>query len=221
MTRTTLTMNQTLYQYYLQNSLREPPILEQLRLETAKLSAAKMQIAPEQGQFLSFLIKLIGAKKTIDIGVFTGYSSLVVALALPDEGRVIACDTNIEWTKIAKKYWQLAEQDKKIALHLAPAQQTLDHLLQQGEANTFDFIFIDADKQNYDVYYEYSLKLVRPGGIIAIDNVLWGGLVADEANQEESTVAIRLLNQKIHQDDRVILSMLPLADGLTLVIKRG
>jgi predicted O-methyltransferase YrrM len=216
----TLSMTDQLYEYYLSISLREPEVLTELRKETQKLSNHQMQIAPEQGQFMAFLIELISAGKTLDIGVYTGYSALVVAMALPEHGRVIACDINVEWTKIAQKYWIRSGQHHKIELRIAPAEETLQKLLDEGEQESFDFIFIDADKKNYDIYYELSLKLLRPGGVIAIDNVLWHGQVADPSQNDLNTEAIRALNQKIVRDNRVSLSMLPIADGLTLVRKR-
>ena len=179
-----------------------------------------MQIAPDQGQFLALLVKLLGAKKTLDIGVFTGYSSLVVALALPDDGKVIACDRDPEATALARRYWKEAGVEHKIDFHLAPALETLDQLIEQGQANSFDFAFIDADKRNYGNYYERALTLLRPGGLIAIDNVLWFGRVADPRDTDKRTIAIRELNQKIYQDERVEISMLPTADGLTLARKK-
>ncbi|MBF1988801.1 class I SAM-dependent methyltransferase [Fischerella thermalis] len=214
-----LGLDKTLYDYLLSVSLREPEILTQLRQETAQHSMATMQIAPDQGQFLALLVKLIAAKKTLDIGVFTGYSSLVVALALPADGKVIACDTDEEYTAIARRYWQKAGVADKINLHLAPALETLEKLIAVGEAETFDFAFIDADKSNYDNYYELALQLVRPGGLIAIDNVLWSGRVADPQVQDNRTNRIRAFNQKLYQDQRVTLSMLAIADGLTLAMK--
>jgi predicted O-methyltransferase YrrM len=215
----TLGLDHHLYEYFHSISLREPEILSQLRQETAKHPMAMMQIAPEQGQFMALLVQLMGAKKTLEVGVFTGYSSLVVALALPSDGKVIACDTNEEYTAIARRYWQKAGVADKIDLRIAPALDTLDQLLAQGQANTFDFAFIDADKSNYDNYYERALQLVRPGGLIAIDNVLWGGKVADRNVQDNRTQAIRQLNQKLHQDKRVTISLVPIADGLTLARK--
>ncbi|NDJ18220.1 methyltransferase domain-containing protein [Myxacorys almedinensis A] len=206
---------------YLQStSLREHESLAQLRQETEQHPFGIMQTPPEEGQFIALLIQLIGAKKTLEVGVFTGYSTLAVALALPPDGKIIACDISEEDTAIARRYWQKAGVAHKIDLHLAPALSTLDRLLAEGSANTFDFAFIDADKQNYDNYYERLLQLVRPGGLIAIDNVLWAGRVADPANQEAETTAIRSLNQKIHHDSRVVISLLPIADGLTLAMKK-
>jgi predicted O-methyltransferase YrrM len=219
MSRHTFTMDAALYQYYLANSLREDPILAELREKTGTLSCAKMQIAPEQGQFMAFLVSLMCAKKTLDIGVFTGYSALAVAMALPEDGRVVACDINVEWTRMAQKYWKLAAQEHKIELRLAPAVDTLKQLLKEGEGESFDFAFIDADKQNYDTYYELSLALLRKGGVIAIDNVLWGGKVADLSEKDENTLAIRNFNYKIVADPRISLTMVPIADGLSLVKK--
>jgi caffeoyl-CoA O-methyltransferase len=179
-----------------------------------------MQIAPEQGQFMALLAQLLGAKKTLEIGVFTGYSSLCVALALPPEGKIVACDVSEEYTATARRYWEVAGVAGKIDLRIAPALQTLDQLLAACEAGTFDFAFIDADKDNYDGYFELSLQLVRTGGLIAIDNVLWGGRVADPQVQDSSTQAIRAFNEKLHRDQRVTLSLVPIADGLTLALKR-
>ena len=201
-------------------SFRDDDILRQLREETLTLKEAQMQISPEQGAFLTILTKILNAKKTLDIGVFTGYSSLVVARELPDDGLVVACDTSIEWTSIAKKYWKLAGVDNKVVLHLAPARETLEKLIEDGQASTYDFSFIDADKINYQSYYENSLILVKPGGIIAVDNVLWSGQVIDETDFEPATRAIRSFNEKLHQDDRVSISMVPVGDGLTLAYKK-
>ena len=180
---------------------------------------ARMQIAPEQGQFMALLVQLMGAKKCIEIGVFTGYSSLCVALALPPDGKITACDTSEKWTQIARHYWQEAGVAQKIELRLAPALKTLDALLAENQAGTFDFAFIDADKENYLAYYERCLKLLRHGGLIAIDNTLWSGRVAEPDNREADTVAIREFNSKLHHDQRVALSLLPIADGLTLALK--
>lgn len=220
MSNKTLDLDSQLYDYLLSVSLREPDVLRQLRQETANHPHGIMQIAPEQGQFMALLVQLLGAKKTLEIGVFTGYSSLRVALALPPDGRVVACDISEEYTAIARRYWQAAGVEEKIDLRLAPALKTLDGLLAAGEAETFDFAFIDADKVNYQNYYERSLQLIRPGGLIVIDNVLWSGQVADSQVQDESTEAIRALNKKLHQDERVTLSLIPVADGLTLALKR-
>ncbi|UCD65623.1 MAG: class I SAM-dependent methyltransferase [Deltaproteobacteria bacterium] len=218
MSNKTLCITEELYEYMISVSLREQEILRELRVETALDENANMQISPEQGQFMGLLIKLLGAKHTLDIGVYTGYSSLCIALALPKDGRVIACDINREWTDIAKRYWQKAGVDDKIELRLAPAQETLENFLEQG-TNRFDFAFIDADKINYDMYYEYCLQLIRPGGLIAIDNVLWDGAVVDTAKNDDDTLAIRDLNKKIQGDPRVEISLVPIADGLTLARK--
>jgi predicted O-methyltransferase YrrM len=220
MTNKNLVLDNRLYDYLLSVSLREPEILCQLREETANHPRAIMQIAPEQGQFMALLIQLIGAKKVLEIGVFTGYSSLAVALALPADGKMIACDVSEEYTSIASKYWEKAGVANKIDLRLAPALQTLDELIASGEKESFDFVFIDADKQNYENYYEQSLQLLRSGGLIAIDNVLWSGKVADTQIQDGQTKAIRKFNEKLHQDERITLSLVPIADGLTLARKR-
>ena len=218
MSNKTLCVTEELYEYMLSVSLREPDILKDLRRETARDEHANMQISPEQGQFMGLLVKLLGARRTLDIGVYTGYSSLCIALSLPEDGRLIACDINREWTDTAKRYWQMAGVADKISLHLAPARQTLENLVDK-EPGSFDFAFIDADKINYDLYYEYCLKLIRPGGLIAVDNVLWDGDGADPAKEDPDTVAIRALNQKIHMDSRVEVSLVPIADGLTLARK--
>ncbi|MCC5665565.1 class I SAM-dependent methyltransferase [Nostoc sp. CHAB 5784] len=220
MPKQSIGLDTQVYNYLLSVSLREPEILLKLRQETASHPRSGMQISPEQGQFMRLLVQLIGAKKTLEVGVFTGYSSLSVALALPADGKIIAADVSEEFTAIARRYWQEAGVADKIDLRLAPALETLDHLLATGQAETFHFAFIDADKENYDGYYERSLQLVRPGGLIAIDNVLWSGQVAQEQNQDESTQAIRALNEKLHHDERITLSLVPIADGLTLAIKR-
>jgi predicted O-methyltransferase YrrM len=220
MSNKNLGLSDRLTDYIQSISVREAQVLAELRQETSRHPMGRMQIAPEQGQFMALLVQLIGARKTLEIGVFTGYSALVVALALPDDGKVIACDVSEEFTKIARQFWQKAGVTHKIDLHLAPAIETLDQLLTSGQANTFDFAFIDADKSNYANYYERALQLIRPGGLIAIDNVLWSGAVADPQIQDTRTNAIRALNQKLHQDERIILSLIPIADGLTLAMKR-
>ena len=219
MSKQTLGLEQSLYDYLLSVSLREADILTQLRQETAQMPMSQMQISPEQGQFMALLVKLIGAKKTLEVGVFTGYSSLVVALALPADGKIVACDVSEEYTSVARRYWQDAGGADKIDLHIAPALETLDKLLTAGEAGTFDFAFIDADKSNYNNYYEQCLELIRPGGLIAIDNVLWSGKVADTEIQDNQTNKIRALNRKLHEDSRITLSLVPIADGLTLAMK--
>ncbi len=221
MTKQTLGLENYIYQYLLSVSLREPEIVTKLRQETAEHPRNIMQISPEQGQFMALLVQLMGAKKALEIGVFTGYSSLVVALALPPEGKMVACDVSEEYTSIARRYWEQAGVAHKIDLHIAPAIATLDGLIAAGETDTFDFVFIDADKSSYDDYYERALQLIRPGGLIAIDNVLWYGQVADSQIQDNRTKKIRALNEKIHQDERVTISMVPIADGLTLARKKA
>lgn len=220
MSKHTLGLENHLYEYLLSVSIREPEVLTKLRQETANHPRNIMQISPDQGQFMALLVQLMGAKKALEIGVFTGYSSLVVALALPPEGKMVACDVSEEYTSIASRYWEQAGVRDKIDLRIAPAIETLDKLIIEGEADTFDFAFIDANKSSYDDYYERALKLVRPGGLIAIDNVLWFGQVADSNIQDNRTKKIRALNEKIHQDDRVTISMVPIADGLTLARKK-
>ncbi len=223
MTRRTLSLTDQLYDYLLSVSVREPELLQRLRRETTPARFGRMAeglIAPEQGQLMSLLIKLLGAKRTLEVGVFTGYSSLWVALALPQDGQMIACDINEEWTAVARRYWREAGVEHKIDLHLAPAVETLGNLVERGESSCFDFAFIDADKTSYDDYYEFCLRLVRPGGLIAIDNVLIDGLVVDKECQHEIVEAIRALNRKLHTDDRVDISLVPISDGLTLVRKR-
>ncbi len=215
-----LGLSPELYDYLLQNSLREADLLRQLREETAQHRAAVMQIAPEQGQFMALLVQLLGAKRTLEIGVFTGYSSLVVAMALPEDGQVIACDVDKASTAIAQQYWEAAGVTDKIDLRLAPAIDILDQLIADGQSGSFDFAFIDADKRNYPRYFEQCLELIRPGGLIAIDNVLWAGRVVEADSEDKRTQAIRAFNQALHQDERVSLSLLPVADGLTLAMKR-
>lgn len=220
MANSTIGLENQLYDYLLSISLREPDILASLREETAKHPMAQMQIAPEQGQFMELMVQLMGATKTLEIGVFTGYSSLCVALALPPNGQIIACDVSEEYTTIARRYWEAAGVANKISLQLGPAINTLDKLIAEGQAGTFDFAFIDADQENYEAYFERSLQLVRNGGLIVIDNVLWSGRVADPQVQDESTLAIRSFNDKLRNDPRVTLSVVPIADGLTLALKR-
>jgi predicted O-methyltransferase YrrM len=208
------------YQYLLSVSVREPEIARRLREETQQLKNAQMQIGPDQGQFMQLLVQLLRARKTLEVGVFTGYSALWVAMGLPDDGRMIACDISEEYTAFAKRYWKQAGVDQKIDLRLRSARDTLDELVKTGEAGTFDFAFIDADKTNYENYYERALQLLRVGGLIAIDNTIWSGRVADPKEQDADTVAIRRLNEKVFRDERVTLSMLTVGDGLTLAMKR-
>lgn len=213
-------MSEALYAYMLDISVHEHPILKALREETAALELASMQIPQEQGQFLQFLMKLIGAKKVLELGTFTGYSALAMALALPEDGLLITCDRNPEWTQYAEKYWSLAGLRQKIELRLAPALESLKDLVKQGYQNQFDLIFIDADKTNYLAYYEYALNLVSDKGLIAIDNIFWEGQVIDAEDESAQTRAIRRLNDFIRQDTRVDVSLLNIADGLFLVRRR-
>jgi caffeoyl-CoA O-methyltransferase len=220
MTKRSISLTDSLYDYLLAVSLREPEVLRRLRDETANLPESRMQIAPEQGQFMALLARLTGARRCIEVGVFTGYSSLAVALALPDDGRIVACDVSDEWTAVARRYWAAAGVAHKIDLRVAPALETLRALLADGAAGSYDFVFLDADKENYLRYYELALELLRPGGLIATDNTLWSGRVIDPANGEPSTVALRQFNERLHRDERVDLSLLPIGDGLTLARKR-
>ena len=221
MGRQTLQLSDAVYQYLQDHSLRESDVLRRLREETATLKEARMQLSPEQGQLLTFLAELTGARKAIEVGTFTGYSALCVASALPNDGCLIACDVSATWTAIGQRYWEEAGVDRKIDLRIAPALETLDELLAAGEAGSYDFALIDADKENYEAYYERILSLLRSGGLLLVDNVLWSGKVADPDHTEESTLAIRAFNRKVHEDDRVSLSMLPIGDGMTLVRKRA
>ena len=220
MARTNEYLPEQIHDYLTSVSVREPAILARLREETASQPLATMQVPPEHGQFLALLVQMTGAINTIEIGTFTGYSSLAVALALPAGGRVIACDVSEEYTSIARRYWKEAGVDHMIDLRLKPALETLNELLKEGLQNHFDMAFIDADKANYDGYYEHALQLIRPGGVIVIDNVLWHGRIVDAATNDADTLALRALNKKLHGDSRVSISMLPLSDGVTLVCKR-
>jgi predicted O-methyltransferase YrrM len=199
--------------------VNEPDVLRRLREETAGYPNAQMQISPEQGQFFRVLLAAIHARKTLEIGVFTGYSSIATALALPPDGRVVACDSSAEYTKVARRYWKEAGIEQKIDLRLGPAPETLRALLEERAAESFDFVFIDADKTGYDLYYELSLQLVRRGGLIALDNMLRRGDVVNREIVDPDVLAIRALNQKLHQDARVFSVLLPLADGLTVALK--
>jgi caffeoyl-CoA O-methyltransferase len=220
MSRGFIQITPALADYVLAHSLREPKPLQRLREETAKIPMGGMQISPAQGQFMQLLVRLTGATRYLEIGTFTGYSSLAVALAMPPEGRLVCCDTSEKWTAVARRYWKKAGVADKVELRLAPASETLDALLGAGGAGTFDLAFIDADKTNYDVYYERALALLRRNGLVLIDNVLWGGSVADRRKNDPDTAALKALNRKIHRDERVDLSLLPLGDGLTLARKR-
>lgn len=211
----------SLYGYLLENSLRDDPLLKQLREETARDPLARMQIAPEQGQFMALLVKLIGARNLIEVGTFTGYSSLCMARALPEDGYLLCCDIDENWTRIARRYWQQAGVADKIDLQLAPAADTLQARINTGDHNRFDLAFIDADKENYGRYYEQCLQLIRPNGLIIFDNMLWSGRVADPQVNDDDTRALRDMNRFLLQDERVDISLLPMADGITLVRKRG
>jgi caffeoyl-CoA O-methyltransferase len=219
-TRRSINLTDEVYHYLVDASIREPDVLRRLREETAPMEEARMQIGPEQGQLMALLVQLIGARRILEIGTFTGYSALVLALAIPEDGRVLTCDVSEAWTTIARRYWDEAGVGQKIDLRLGPAVQTLDALLAEGHAGTFDFTFIDADKKNVATYYERTLELLRRGGLVAIDNVLWSGRVADPGETDEDTLALRALNARIKDDQRVELSMLPVGDGLTLAMKR-
>ena len=220
MSTRTLPLDDALYDYLLAASLREPPVLERLRAETSGMTHALMQISPEQGQFMALLIKLIGARRCLEVGTFTGYSSLAVALALPDDGRILACDIDEDFTAVARRYWHEAGVAEKIDLRLAPALETLQAEIEAGAAGTYDFAFIDADKENYAGYFEACLTLLRRGGLMAVDNVLWSGKPAQPDADDELTEAIRAFNAQLHVDERVDISLLPLGDGLTLARKR-
>ena len=219
MSRRTLQVDDALHDYLIAHSVREHPAQRALREATASHPRRGMQISPEQGQFMTLLVKLVGARNTIEIGVFTGYSALTVALALPDDGRILACDVSDEYTRVGRPFWEQAGVAGKIDLHLAPARDTLDARLAAGEAGRYDFAFIDADKAGYDAYYERCLLLLRTGGLVAIDNTLWGGSVAHPSTDDD-TMALQRLNAKLHGDERIDLSMLPIGDGLTLARKR-
>ena len=222
MSNETLMLTPQVYDYLVRQGVREPSVLRDLREATARQAgaAAGMQIAPEQGAFMAMLVSLIGARKTLDVGVFTGYSAAAVALALPDDGTVVACDISDKWSGLAREYWDKAGVADKIDLRIAPATQTMDALVDASESGTFDFIFLDAEKTEYEAYYKRALVLARPGGLIAVDNVLWSGRVADDTVMDADTVAIRVFNEMVRHDDRVTLSMLPIADGLTLAQKK-
>jgi len=220
MANKTLNLSAQLYAYVLAVGLREPAVLARLREATEAEEMSVMRSAPEQGQFMAMLLKLMGAKRALEIGTYTGYGTLWMAQALPHDGEIITCDVSKRWTSVACRFWEEAGVSERIRLELRPALETLDALLANGQADTFDFAFIDADKVNYDAYYGACLKLIRPGGLIAVDNVLWGGSVADPARHEADTEAIRAFNRKLKDDNRIEVSMLPIADGLTLALKR-
>ena len=219
MTKRTISLTDELYDYVLAMSLREPPVLERLREETAALPDANMQVAPDQAQFMAMLVALMGARQVVEVGVYTGYSALCMALALPPDGRLVACDVSTEWTAVARRYWEQAGVAGRVDLRIAPALETLDALRAEGREGTFDLAFIDADKREYADYYERLLVLLRPGGLILVDNVLWDGSVIDPARKDEDTEAIRAFNLRLRDDARVELSMIAVGDGLTLARK--
>ena len=219
MTNRTIQITDRVYDYMQEVSVREPEILKRLRAETAELPEHNMQISPEQGQFMALLVGLIGARRALEIGTFTGYSALAVALALPDDGKLIVCEISEEYTAIGRRYWQEAGLDTNIDLKIGLALDTLDGLITEGQAETYDFAFIDADKVNYQNYFDRALILLRPGGLIAVDNVLWNGAVADPRNTTKDTEAIREFNAELGDDTRVAISMVPIGDGLTLARK--
>lgn len=220
MSNRTINLDHDLYRYLLDVAVREDDVLRRLREETAGLEMARMQISPEQGQFMRLLVKIIGAQRTLEVGVFTGYSTLCVAMALPPHGKITACDVSEEWTGIARRYWVEAGVDTKIDLRLAPALETLAALEASNQRETYDFAFIDADKPNYSAYFEHCLALVRPGGLIGVDNTLWSGRVIDSADQSADTIAIRELNESLIADPRIDLCLLTIGDGLSLAMKR-
>ncbi|NWF38911.1 methyltransferase [Mariprofundus sp. NF] len=220
MANRTINMDEKLYSYLLDMGLREPEVLARLREATEAEELSVMRSAPEQGQFMAMLIRLTGARRVIEVGTYTGYATLWMALALPEDGQIITCDISERWSFVARRFWEQAGVQDKVSLYLRPALQTLDELLEFDEAASFDFAFIDADKENYELYYERCLQLIRAGGVIVIDNVLWGGSVIDDAKHDSATEAIRAFNRKLKEDQRIELVMLPVADGMTLALKQ-
>jgi len=220
MSNSSIGLSESIQRYLMDHSLREPALLTELREETARLPDANMQIAPEQGQFMALLARMIGVRRYLEVGTFTGYSALAVMLAVPAAGEATCLDISDEWTAVAQKYWIRAGLADRIHLHLAPAADTLSSLIRDGWSGDYDMAFIDADKTGYSGYYEQCLQLIRPGGLILVDNVLWGGRVADEIDTDEDTLAIREFNRMLHDDQRVDLSLVPIADGLTIARKR-
>lgn len=220
MGKKSLGLDDALHDYLLSVSVRETPEQRALREETDRLERAGMRTAAEQAQFLALLIRILGAQRVLEIGTFTGYGTLAMALALPPDGRIVACDTSDEWTAIARRHWVAASVAERIDLRLAPALETLDGLLREGAAGHFDFAYIDADKVNISAYFERCMMLLRPGGIIAVDNVLWGGSVLDASDTSESTSAIRAFNDALRNDGRVDISLVPIGDGLTIARRR-
>jgi len=220
MSATTLAVTDAIRAYLFDVNVREPPLLTRLREETQRLPSGGMQISPEQGRFMAFLTELLGVRRYLEVGVFTGYSSLSVALAMPPDGRIVACDRSDEWTQVARRYWKEAGVSEKVELKLGFALDTLDQLLESGARGSFDFVFIDADKESALEYYERALQLLRPGGLFAFDNALWAGRVADPKENEPSTLGVRALNQRASNDPRVSASLVPIGDGLLLATKR-
>jgi predicted O-methyltransferase YrrM len=220
MSARTLGLSDALWQYLVDVTVHEPEVLSELRRETAELPNAGMQISPEQGRLLAFLVELTSAVRCLEVGVFTGYSSLCVALALPPNGRIVACDQSDEWTRIARRYWERAGVAHKVELRLGPGLTTLAALAAEGATGSFDFAFVDADKENAEAYYEHALGLLRQGGVFAFDNALWGGSVADPADQRDSTRAVRALNARVCSDPRVSATLIPVGDGLLVARKR-
>ncbi len=219
MSRDNAFIDPDLYEYILSTTLRDDPLLSDLREETARMSEGRMQISADQGQFMAMLVKLIRATRAIEVGVFTGYSSLCVARSLPTDGLLVACDISVEYTDIARRYWERAGVTDKIDLRIGPATETLDAMISQGEAGTFDFAFIDADKGNYPGYYDRCLQLLRSGGLMLVDNALWGGHVADTERTDAVTATLRALNGRAARDPRVEVSLLPIGDGVLLARK--
>jgi caffeoyl-CoA O-methyltransferase len=220
MSNATLGLPEDLHAYLLEVGVREPDLLRELRAETATMPEHDMQIAPEQGALMGLLVELIAARRCLEVGTFTGYSALAVALAMPPGGTMVCCDISREWTDVARRYWKRAGVADRIELRLGPALDSLDALLTEGQAGTFDFAFLDADKVQYPEYVDRALVLLRPGGLLAIDNVFWGGEVTDPSVDDESVRGIRRMSRALADDGRVSLAMVPIADGLTLARKR-
>lgn len=220
MANRTLGLDETLYRYLLETGVQEPEVLQQLREATEQEELSVMRSAPEQCQLMAMLVRLTGSKRLLEVGTYTGYATLWMALSLPEDGVIVTCDISERWSFVARRFWELAGVEKKVDLHLRPALDTLDELLRLGNGDGFDFAFIDADKENYEHYYERCLQLIRPGGLIVVDNVLWGGSVIDAADESAATRAIRAFNEKLRSDTRIDLAMLPIADGVTLAVKR-
>lgn len=220
MSNRTLTLDDSLYRYLLEVSLRETPLLRRLREETARLPNANWQIAPEQGQFMALLVRIAGARRVLEIGTYTGYSALCMAAALPEDGELLSLDISAEYTDIARRYWQEAGLDGRIALRLAPALESLQALEREGQGGRFDLVFVDADKTGYPAYLEHALRLLRPGGLVLFDNTLWSGRVLEAAPESPDTRAVQALNRALRDDSRIELSLLPLGDGLSICRKR-